>query len=110
MEEPVGEGGELVVVVGIALAEEAEDMLVDEVEVPPAVDVAEGGDVAVGMAFAAIGVAYEDVPRCGDREEEQRAGEGLEVAPATVLAGEIEVRDGSAKEEDRGDEAFDEQR
>ena len=66
VEEPVGEGGELVVVVGIALAEEAEDVLVDEVEVPPAVDVAEGGDVADGMAFAGVGEADEDVPGSGD--------------------------------------------
>ncbi len=95
---------------GIALAEEAEEVLVNEVEVPPAVDVAEGGNVADGMAFAAIGAAYEDVPGGGDGEEEQRAGDGLEVTPATVLAGEPEVGDGSAKEEDGGDEAFDEQR
>jgi len=109
VEEPVGEGGELVVVVGIALAEEAEDVLVDEVEPPEAVDIAEGGDVAELMAFAGVGEAYEDVPGGGDGEEERAAAEGLEVTPAAGLAGEIEVRDDSAKEEDGGNEALDEQ-
>jgi hypothetical protein len=66
VEEPVGEGGELVVVVWIALAEEAEEVLVDEVEPPEAVDVAEGGDVADLMALAGVGEADEDVPGGGD--------------------------------------------
>ncbi len=109
VQEPVGERGELIVVVRIALAEEAEDVLVDEVEVPPAVDVTKGGDVTDGMAFAAIGAAYEDVPGGRDGEEQKRAGEGLEVAPASALAREPEVGDGSAKEKHRGDEAFDQQ-
>ncbi len=72
VEEPVGGGGELVVVVRVAFAEEAQNMLVDEIEVPPAMHVAEGGNVAVGMAFAGVGKAYEDVPRGGDGEEEER--------------------------------------
>ena len=91
--------GELVVVHGEALAEETEEVLVDEVEPEEAVAMAEEG--AVGVAEAG-----EDVPGSGDREEEGGSGEGFQLAEGAPLAGEGEVDDGGAEEEDERDEAF----
>ncbi len=67
MEGPVEVAGELVVVAGDAAAEEAEDVLVDEVE----------PEEAVAVGAAGVAQAGEDVPRGGDGEEEEGAGEGL---------------------------------
>jgi len=100
VEEPVRIAGELVVVVGVAQGEEAQEVLVDEVEVEEAVDVAEGGVVADGVALVRIGEAAEDVPGGGDGQEEQQAGDGLELPPAAPLAGEQQVRNGGANKED----------
>ena len=90
VEEPVGDPRQAVVVVGIAEAAEAEDVFVEEVEVPEAVDVAEGGDVTDGMALVGVAQTGEDVPRGGDEEEEEESGDGLEATPATPLAAEQE--------------------
>ena len=70
MEQPVGGIRQLVVIVRIALAKEAQVMFVDEIEVPEAVDVAEGGVVADGVSLVGIGEAAKDVPGRGDSEEE----------------------------------------
>ena len=96
VEAPVEVAGELVVVRRDAAAEEAEDVLVDEVE----------PEEAVAVHAAGVAQAGEDVPGGGDGEEEQGAGEGFEAAPVAVFAGEREVDDGGAEEEDEGDEAF----
>ncbi len=96
MEAPEEVAGELVVVHGDALAEEAQEVLVDEVE----------PEEAVAVHAAGVAEAGEDVPGGGDGEEEQNAGEGLEGAPVSVLAGEGEIDDGGAEEEDEGYEAF----
>ena len=50
-------------------------MLVDEVEVEESVDVADGGVVADRMTLIGIGEAAEDVPRGGNRQEEQESRE-----------------------------------
>ena len=71
MQAPEEVAGELVVVLGEALAEEAEEVLVDEVE----------PEEAVAVHAAGVAQAGEDVPGGGDGEEEERAGEGLEAAP-----------------------------
>jgi hypothetical protein len=91
MQQPVSGEGQLVVVVRVAQAEEAQEVLVDEVEVEEAVDVADGGVVADGMALVGIGEAAEDVPGRGDGQKQQRSGDGLQLAPATPLAGEKQV-------------------
>ena len=96
MEGPVEGGGELVVVAGDAAAEEAEDVLVDEVE----------PEEAVAVHASGVAQAGEDVPGGGDGEEEQRAGEGFELAPVAEFAGEGEKEGGGGEEEDNGDQAL----
>ena len=96
VERPVEEAGELVVVARDAAAEEAEDVLVDEVE----------PEEAVAVCAAGVAEAGEDVPGGGDEEEESDAGEGAEAAPVFVVAGEGEVDGSRAEEEDEGDEAL----
>ncbi len=71
MEAPVEVAGELVVVHRVALAEEAEEVLVDEVE----------PEEAVAVHAASVAESGEDVPWGSDEEEEQSAGEGFEGAP-----------------------------
>ena len=77
MLEPEEVGGELVVVAGDAAAEEAEDVLVDEVE----------PEEAVAFHAAGVAEAREDVPGGGYQEEEEEAGEGFEAAVLAVVAG-----------------------
>src|SRR6185437_3113309 len=61
--KPVGEPRLLVVVVRVALAEEAQEMLVNEVEVEEAVNIAGVRDVAHGMSLVWIAQPAKDVPR-----------------------------------------------
>ena len=77
VEAPEEIAGELVVVHWIALAEEAQEVLVDEVE----------PEEAVAVHAAGVAQASEDVPWRGDGEEE-KAGEGFELAPSSLFAGE----------------------
>ncbi len=88
MERPVEGSGELVVVLGIALADEAEEVFVDEVEPEEAV----------------VAKAGEDVPRRGDGKEEQGAAEQAELAPAAKFTGDQQVEEGGAGEEDDPDQ------
>ena len=79
-ESPEEEEGDGVVVAGDAEVEVAEEMLVDEVEPEPAVDVAVGGEgdlpvvvgegEVAGMALGGVGEGDEDVPGGGDDEED----------------------------------------
>ena len=117
VEEQEGDG---VVVAGDAEVEIAEEVLVDEVEPGPAVDVAVGGErhepVAVGkgdgagVATRGVAEAGEDVPGGGDEEKYGGAGggvEGAEVAEevaGAVEKGEVEEDDGDG--EDDADEAL----
>jgi hypothetical protein len=88
--------GELVVVHGVALAEEAEEVLVDEVE----------PEEAVAVHASGVAEASEDVPGGGDCEEEEEAGCGLELAEIAPFAREDEVDRRGTEEEDEGYEAF----
>ena len=88
MQQPVSEAGQLVVVVRITQVEEAQVVLVDEVEVKEAVDVAQGGVVADGVSLVGIGQAAENVPGRGDGHEDQRADDRLDLAPAPPQAGD----------------------
>ncbi len=96
VEGPVEVAGELVVVAGDAAAEEAEDVLVDEVE----------PEEAVAVGTAGVAEAGEDVPGGGDGEEEEGSGEGAETAPLVELAGPEKEGKGGAEDEDEGDEAL----
>ncbi len=69
-------------------------------------DVAHGGVVADGVALVVIVDAAEDVPRRGDEQKEQRAGDGLECAPASPLTGEKQVGNGCSDKEDGSNEAL----
>ena len=91
-ESPEEIEGDGVVVAGDAEVEVAEEVLVDEVEPEPAVDVAVGGKwdlpVAVGegevagMALGGVGEGDEDVPGGGDGEEDNGAGDRMELFDA----------------------------
>ncbi len=120
-ESPEEEEGDGVVVAGDAEVEVAEEVLVDEVEPEPAVDVAVGwegdGPVAVregevaGMTLGGVGEGDEDVPRGGDEEEDDDAGDGVELADACedgaeAAAGEGEVGEDDEDGEDDADEAL----
>src|SRR5581483_6675673 len=61
---------------------------------------------AGGHGHGWIAQCGEDVPGCGDREEEREAGEGMEQAPPTPLAGEDEEETDGGEEEDDRDEAL----
>ena len=106
MEQPVGDERKLVVVVRVAQAEEAQEVFIHKIKVEEAVDVSDGGVVADGVSLVRIGEAAEDVPGRGDEQEEQESRDGLEVAPATPLAGEQQVRDGRAEEKDGRNQSF----
>ncbi len=93
---PVESCGELVVVAGDAAAEEAEDVLVDEVE----------PEEAVAVGSSGVAEAGEDVPRGGYGEEEKDAGEGAKAAPEMDLAGPEEEDEGGREDEDDGDQAL----
>ena len=120
-ESPEEIEGDGVVVAGDAEVEVAEELLVDEVEPEPAVDVAVGGEgdvpVAVGegevagMALGGVGEGDEDVPRCGDGEEDDGAGDGVELAEAVEGAAECRGLGARCSKddcdgEDDADEAF----
>ena len=109
VEEPVGGKRQLVVVVRVSLTKEAQVMLVDEVEVPETVDVADGGVVADGVPLVGIGQSAKDVPGRGDGEEKQRAGYGLQKPPAAPQAGQEQVGNGRADKECGGDQSLGEQ-
>lgn len=120
-EESPEEGeGDGVVVAGDAEVEVAEEVLVDEVEPGPAVDVSLGGlgDLPVvvaegevaGGSLCGVGEADEDVPRGGDGEEDESAGDGVELAEAfdgaAYSSGEQEVEEDDCDGEDDSDEAL----
>src|ERR1700736_2100644 len=91
---------QLVVVHRDALAKEAQEVFVDEVEPEEA------------MAVHASGVAQagEDVPRGSDGEEEEQACEWLQRAPFLVVAGHGQIDDSGTEDEDRGYQTFGEDR
>ncbi len=96
MEGPEEISGELVVVHGDALAQEAEEVLVDEVE----------PEEAVTVGSAGVAEAGEDVPRGGDGEEEEDSGEGFQPAPMLCFSGQEEIGEGGSEEEHESDEAL----
>src|SRR6185437_5191426 len=61
--------GHLVVVAWIALTEEAQDVLVDEIEIEEPVNIVLRRDVADRMPLIGIMQASENVPGCGYREK-----------------------------------------
>ena len=73
MQQPVRRERQLVVVVRIALAEKAQKMFVDEVEVPEAVHIAGRGMVADRMSLVGIRDARQNVPRRGNGKKQQQA-------------------------------------
>ena len=87
MEQPIRRVRHLVVVVWIAQAEEAQKVLVDQIEVPETMHVAEGGVIAHRVALVGICQAAEDVPGSGDGHKQQETGDRLHLAPASPLAG-----------------------
>ncbi len=87
MREPVRVTRHFVVVVRVALVQEAEHVFIDEVEVEEPVHIAQGGMVAHWVSLVGVGESAQNVPRRCDEQEEQRSCERLEHSPATPLAG-----------------------
>jgi hypothetical protein len=96
VQRPVKCRGELVVVAGDAFAEEAEDVLVDEVE----------PEETVAVRCAGVAQPGEDMPRSGDRQEEQRAGDGRETPPLRECSGDEAEGQRRAAEEHQRDQAL----
>ena len=88
MREPVNQERHLVVVVREPPAEETQKVFVDEIEVPEAVNVSGRGVIADGMALVGVRQSAQDVPRSGDRQKEQHAGDWLQFAPAAPMPAE----------------------
>ncbi len=110
MREPIPGKGHFVVVVRKAPAQKAQDVLVDEIEVPEAVHISWGGVIADGMSLVGVCEAAENVPRSRDGKEKQHAGDRFQFAPATPLAAQHQQRDGGCGEEDRSDQTLGEGR
>ena len=91
MQTPVEKKGEFVVVDWITLAQEAKHLLVDEVEIEEAVDIAWGGNISYRVPGARVTQAGENMPGRGDGEEEQNAGGQAEFTPAAPISGEQQV-------------------
>jgi len=116
-EEPEWGG---VIVVRDAEVEIAEEVLVHEIEPEPAVYVAVGweGDLPVvvhelersRMALGRVGEPREDVPGCGDGEEDEEGCAEVELAEApdryTEAAAHEEIESGDGYGKDDADEAF----
>ena len=94
--EPERDG---VVVAGDTEVEVAEELLIDEVEPGPAVDVALGGErdgevavgegEATGMPLGGVGEGGEDVPGSGDQQEDGGAGERVKLTEAAERASPV---------------------
>src|SRR5579864_2343657 len=94
MQSPVSEGRQSRIVFGIALAEKAQEVFVHEVE-PEEAWIANSG---------------EDVPGCGNQQEQRAPAEQVKLAPATPLAGSHQVEQKSSTNEDNRHQAFGEHR
>ncbi len=111
VEQPEQQDGDAVVVLRPSGAEEAEQVLVEEVEPEEAAVVAGAaghGEVEVRR----VPDDGQDVPRRGDGERQQRSGDGTQAAPgfrARQLAGEGEVQAPCGHWEDGADQALEEQ-
>ena len=81
-------------------------MLVDEVEVPEAVDISQRGVIADGMAMVGVGQSGQNVPRRRNRQEEQGAGYRLQLAPASPQSAHHEKWNRGRDEEDRGHQSL----
>ena len=106
-EQPEERDGDLAVVVRDAAGEEAGDVFVVEIEPGPAsvCGQAEAGRQRDGR----IAERGEDVPRRGDRKEDQRGGDEVELPEQAELAGDQEVEEDEAEREDEADEALGEE-
>ena len=104
MQQPVGGKGQFVVVVRVAFAQKTQNVLVDEIEVPEAVDAAQGGVVADGVALVGITQAGQNVPGSGDGQKKEQAADRLQRPPAPPLAAQQKKWNRRRGKEDRGDQ------
>src|SRR5277367_3264823 len=77
VQQPVSDEWQAAIVMRIAGAEETEKVLVEEIEVPEAMHIAECRDVADRMALVWVSEAGENVPWRSDGQKKQQAGEWL---------------------------------
>ncbi len=110
LSDPIHPSRLLVVVHRVALAEKAQHVLVDEVEVEEAVHVAERRMVADRIALVRITQPGENVPWRRDDEKKQDSSQQPHLAPAPPFAGERQPGGCRGEEEDRSDQSFGQRR
>ncbi len=98
--------GLLVVVMRVALAEETQHVLVDEVEVEESMYMPEGGYIAMWTAMVRIAQRRHHVPRCSNRQEEQYAGQQPELAPPPPVTCNQQKGCHRSNKEDRRDQSL----
>ena len=84
MQKPIAAVRKLVVVVRIAQAEEAQYMLVDEIEVEEPVHIAHRGMVAHRVALVGIGQSAKNVPRRGNARNTSTRRQASEPSSAAI--------------------------
>ena len=99
--------GHLAVVVRDAALQEAGDVLVVEIEPGPAC--AGGKAEAGGHRDGWIAQRGEDVPGGGDKEEDERGWDEVELEKKTELAGEGEIEQDEGDGEDEADDSLGEE-
>src|ERR1700683_1617653 len=111
VEGPEPEARDGVVVARVAQVEEAQQLLVEEEEPPEAVILA--GDALHGEAeVRRIAQRGEDMPGCGDEQENEDAAEGAQPLPRArgeELAGEEEIEERRAGGKDDADQALEQE-
>ncbi len=105
-EQPIGDERQAIVVVRKALAEETQEVFVDEVESTRSRERCLVWVIADGVSLVGVRESGEDVPRRGDGEEEQDSRDGLQVAPAAPLSAQQQQGNGRGGEEDGSDESL----
>src|SRR5579875_706075 len=98
--------GLLVVVVRIALAQEAQKMLVDEIKIEKAVYVSGRGDIADRIPLVRIAKARQNVPRRGNGQKEQETGQKTKLPPLAPFTRDDEVRKDRGHKKDRSNQPF----
>ena len=106
VQQPVPEHRQLVEVMREARPGKAEEVLVDEVEVPEAVHVAGGGMVADGKALIGIGQPGQNVPGRGNGQEQNQSCDRLQLPPAPPLPAQKQQRNGRGGKENGCDQTL----
>ena len=89
-----------------ACSQEAEDVLVQKVEVPEAVHVAGRWNVAHRVSLVGVRKAGQNVPRRGDGQKQQQSAKGLQRPPAPPVPAQQQQGNGRRGKEDGRNQAL----